>query len=169
MLGLTPKDQGAPTRRSAPPRRTISTVERQLAAVQLRELELAEAWSASEPSVRASFAFPIHADSGAVSTSVVYFELEPGFSGPRHTDSAEEILLVLEGSVELVLDEQRMLLSAGGLALLPALVPHGFHNVGQTTVRAVGFFSSAAVIHTFEEPLAPFGSRAFVSPSISVD
>jgi quercetin dioxygenase-like cupin family protein len=137
-----------------------------MGAVQLGELELREFASESDPSVRGAFDFPVHAGTGAASTSVVYFELEPGASGPRHTDSAEEILLLLEGTLEVVVDGERALLSSGGMVVVPAHSPHTFHNVGRTTARAVGFFSSAAVLHVFQETLQPFGARAFVSPPL---
>jgi quercetin dioxygenase-like cupin family protein len=129
-----------------------------MGAVQLGELELREFASESDPSVRGAFDFPVHAGTGAASTSVVYFELEPGASGP--------ILLLLEGTLEVVVDGERALLSSGGMVVVPAHSPHTFHNVGRTTACAVGFFSSAAVLHVFQETLQPFGARAFVSPPL---
>jgi hypothetical protein len=50
-----------------------------------------------------------------------------------------------------------MRLTAGGIALVPAVLPHDIRNVGQGRLRVVGFFSSAAVISHFDETLAPFG------------
>jgi quercetin dioxygenase-like cupin family protein len=137
-----------------------------MGAVQLGELELTQFGSESDPSIRGAFDFPVHAGTGAASTSVVYFELEAGASGPRHTDSAEEILLVLAGTLEVVVDAERALVSTGGFVVIPAQTPHGFHNVGRTTARAIGFFSSAVVLHIFEEMLLPFRARAFVSPPL---
>ena len=137
-----------------------------MTTVQLAELELMEFASDGEPSSHGRFDFPIHAGIGATATSVVYFELEPGTSGPKHTDSAEEILLILEGTLEVVVAGERALLSPGGMALIPAHAVHAFHNVGRTAVRAVGFFSSATVVHVFEDTLQPFGTRAFVSPPL---
>jgi len=137
-----------------------------MGVAQLGELELMEFASESDPTVRGAFDFPVHAGTGAASTSVVYFELEAGASGPRHTDTAEEILLVLAGTLEVVVSGERALLSPGGMVLIPAQVPHAFHNIGQSRVRAVGFFSSAAVTHVFDETLQPFGARAFVSPPL---
>jgi oxalate decarboxylase/phosphoglucose isomerase-like protein (cupin superfamily) len=64
---------------------------------------------------------------------------------------------MLDGEAEATASDQRMRLAAGGIALVPATVPHGLPNVGQGTLRIVGFFSSAAVISHFAHTLAPFG------------
>ena len=42
----------------------------------------------------------MHTGVGAASTAVIYFEHEPGEHHGRHTDSAEEVVLVLEGEAE---------------------------------------------------------------------
>jgi hypothetical protein len=57
---------------------------------------------------------------------------------------------MLDGEAEATAGDQRMRLAAGGIALVPATVPHGLPNVGQGTLRIVGFFSSAAVISHFD-------------------
>jgi mannose-6-phosphate isomerase-like protein (cupin superfamily) len=75
-----------------------------------------------------------------------------------HTDSAEEVVLVLDGEAEVTAGDERMHLTAGGLALVPAVLPHDIRNVGQDRLRVVGFFSSSAVISHFDETLAPFGT-----------
>lgn len=51
-------------------------------------------------------------------------------------------------------------MSAGDLAVIPAMVPHGIRNVGEETLRVVGFFSESRIISTFEEPLQPVGQSA---------
>ena len=48
------------------------------------------------------------------------------------------------------------------MALAPAHVPHDLHNVGEGTLRVVGFFPSAAVVTVFEEEVSPAGNRTFV-------
>jgi quercetin dioxygenase-like cupin family protein len=59
---------------------------------------LVQAWAEDDPSVHARFGFPITAASGAASTSLVYFEIEPGNKLSPHTHTAEEILMVLDGT-----------------------------------------------------------------------
>ena len=88
---------------------------------------------------------------------MIYFEHEPGEHHGRHTDRAEEVVLVLEREAEVAAADERMRLRAGGVGLVPATVPHDISNVGEGRLRVVGFFSSAAVVSQFDETLAPFG------------
>lgn len=81
-----------------------------------------------------------------------------------HTDSAEEIVLILSGRAEAIVGDERGELSAGGLGLVPALVPHDIRNVGDETVRVVGFFSSSTVVSVFEDPMMPIGKRIVGTP-----
>jgi len=82
----------------------------------------------------------------------------------RHAHSADEVLLVLEGTAEVSVGDERARLSAGGLALIPAGVPHEPVNVGPDTLRCVGYLSSAVALHTREIPLMPMEGKTFVTP-----
>ena len=124
---------------------------------QLGDLELTEYWCEADPTLRGRLSLPMHTGTGAASTAVIYFEHEPGEHHGRHTDSAEEVVLVLEGEAEVAAADERMRLPAGGVGLVPATVPHDIRNVGEGLLRVVGFFSSAAVVSHFDETLAPFG------------
>jgi quercetin dioxygenase-like cupin family protein len=124
------------------------------------ELELTEYRGEADPTLHGQLSLPMHTGSGTASSAVIYFEHEPGQHHGRHTDSAEEIVLVLEGEAEVHAGGERMRLSAGDFALVPATVPHDIHNVGASTLRVIGFFSSAAVVSVFDETLTPFGARA---------
>jgi quercetin dioxygenase-like cupin family protein len=86
----------------------------------------------------------MHTGNGAASSAVIYFEHEPGEHHGRHTDSAEEVVLVLDGEAQVIAGDEGMRLGAGALALVPAMVPHDISNVGPGRLRVVGFFSSAA-------------------------
>lgn len=114
--------------------------------------------------MRASVAFPFDVDAGAASTSVVYFEPEAGrrLGGP--TDSAEEIPLVLAGEAEVSVGEGRGSLSAGGMALAPAMVPNAVWNRGEKTFQVVGLRSSNTPVSVFDGPLMPLGGR--VAPTL---
>ena len=103
---------------------------------------------------------------GTRSTAVVYFEIEPGCRLGTHTDSAEEILVILEGEAEVSLGEERGQLSAGEMALVPAMEPHGLRNAGEEKVRVAGFFSSNVVVSTFDRPMMPFGQRVVGTPPV---
>jgi quercetin dioxygenase-like cupin family protein len=132
----------------------------------LNELELHEGWWESDPdTLRARFSFPMFWATGNASTAVLYVELEPGRGNGRHTDTPEEILLVLEGQVEVELGDEKTVAGAGSLVLIPSMVPHRFENVGATTARIVGFFSSNTVVAEFEEPVQPLGHTAVGTPT----
>ncbi len=130
----------------------------------LNQLELLETWAEEDPQVSVKFAAAISAQHGSASTQLVYFTLKPGATVGHHAHSADETLLVLEGTLEVTTGEERQRLSAGEVAFIPAGVVHDTPNVGSETLRAVVFFPSSAVLHTWEVPLMPIGSRAFVTP-----
>jgi quercetin dioxygenase-like cupin family protein len=138
-------------------------------AIQLADRDLAEITSETDETRQMRVDFPISSIAGAASTAVVYFELEPGEHTGMHTDSAEEIVLVLSGRAEAIVGDERGELSAGGLGLVPALVPHDVRNIGDETVRVVGFFSSATVVSVFDDALMPAGSRVVGTPLPEAD
>ena len=122
------------------------------------ELELMQGWFESDPEhTHVRVTFPINKWAGSADTAVVYFEIEPGNRLAEHTDSAEEILYVVAGDAEAEVGDERLRLSAGDLAVIPAMVPHGVANVGTKTVKVVGFFSESEIISTFNESVQPFG------------
>ena len=123
------------------------------------ELELLELWQESDPTMGIKVNFPIDARTGAASSAAAYFEVEPGQHIGRHTHSAEEILLILEGEAEAVVGDERGRLSKEEMAVVPATAPHNLYNVGEVTLRVVGFFSSAAVVTIFDDPLAPVNTK----------
>ena len=119
-------------------------------------------WQEGDHTLRAKFSRPSHAQTGDTSTGVVYFEVEPDQHRASHTHSAEEVVLVLKGEAEAVVGEERGRLCAGDMALIPARVPHDLYNIGEVTLRVVGFLSSAAVVTIFDEPLAPMNGKVLV-------
>jgi quercetin dioxygenase-like cupin family protein len=128
--------------------------------VSIRQLELNEAWIDSDPRGRVHPAFPINRFTGAKDTAVVYFEVEPGEYLPTHTDSAEEILYIVAGEGEAHAGDERGLVRAGDLAVIPSMVPHGIANVGDETLKVVGFFCDSNIVSTFVEPLQPMGESS---------
>lgn len=125
--------------------------------VSLNELELASISSPGDPTREVRAAFPVHREHGAASTAVVYFTLEPGMHLGRHVDSAEELLIVLEGKVEASVGDESARIQAGGMALVPALVGHDVRNVGSTTARVCGVFSANTMVAVFDEPFSVMG------------
>jgi quercetin dioxygenase-like cupin family protein len=135
-----------------------------MVGINIHELELVEAWADDDETVRARFSLPITAANGAASTSVVYFEIDPGKRLSPHTHTAEELLLILEGTAEAIVGERSTTLSAGGMTVLPANVVHNVANAGSELLRAVGFFSSAATVNLYEHVIMPMGTRLLVFP-----
>jgi quercetin dioxygenase-like cupin family protein len=107
-------------------------------------------------------AFPITSAEGAAAIATVWMELEPGGVLAEHTDSAEELLFVVEGEVEASVGEERGVMRAGELAVVPSLVPHGLRNLSDRRARILGVFASATNIAVFTEPKGPDGERIFV-------
>ncbi len=135
-------------------------------AERIDQLELMEFWYEDDPTMRVKANFPFYVGTGTKNTAVVYFEIEPGHRLGTHTDSAEEILLILQGTAEVSLGDEQGRLSAGEMAVVPAMVPHGLRNVGEETVRVVGFFSSNVVVSTFDQPMMPLGQRVVGTPPV---
>jgi mannose-6-phosphate isomerase-like protein (cupin superfamily) len=131
----------------------------------LDELPLVDGWCETEPRMRARFSFPLHVASGSSTSGLVYMELEPGDNCGRHWDSAEEVFLVREGEAELEVGDERLRLTAGGVAVAPALVPHAVTNVGRETLKIVGFFPSGAVVARHDDRIEPLGTTDLVVPA----
>ncbi len=132
----------------------------------LNNLDMFEGWYADDPAMRVKASYPFYAGTGNESSAVVYFEIEPGRYLGTHTDSAEEIVLILSGTVEASLGDATGQLSAGQAVLIPEMVPHGVRNIGDETARCVGFFSAAIVESTFDQPMMPLGRRQVGTPPV---
>jgi quercetin dioxygenase-like cupin family protein len=75
-------------------------------------------------------------------------------------------VLILAGTVEASLGEERARLSPNQAVLIPAMVPHGVRNIGAETARCVGFFAAATVESTFDQVMMPFGQHAVGTPPV---
>ncbi|WNS74977.1 cupin domain-containing protein [Bacillus sp. DTU_2020_1000418_1_SI_GHA_SEK_038] len=135
----------------------------------LNSLKLLEGWFESDPTTRQKAAFPLYKSTGTKNLSVVYFEIEPGNSLGTHTDSAEEIILVLEGKAEATVNNEKGELTKGEMALIPIMVPHNVRNIGSETLKVIGFFSSPNVVSTFVEPLMPINQKVIGTPPVESD
>jgi quercetin dioxygenase-like cupin family protein len=112
------------------------------------------------PGLRVSF--PFHSATGTASTATVLFELDPGAELPVHTDSAEELLVVVQGTGEARVGDEVGLLGAHEVALVPPMAPHGLRNVGDDVLRVLGTFSASTVVSTFAEGLESDVPQLFV-------
>jgi quercetin dioxygenase-like cupin family protein len=135
--------------------------------IQLNELPLRTTWSKEEPRQRAHSTFPFLTAQENENTSMVYFELNPGDQLGTHTDSAEEILFILEGKVEVTVDEETVVVEAPGLALAPTMVPHNLDNVGSVRAKVAGFFPSRYLVATFDHAWLPDNSHVIDTKEIA--
>ncbi|MBK8901190.1 MAG: cupin domain-containing protein [Anaerolineaceae bacterium] len=128
-------------------------------SVDLNNLDLTEFTGKTNPGLHCRATFPLFSAHGSENSATVYFELEPGDALGWHTDSVEELLLILKGDVEVSVGDETGALSAGQMALVPTMVRHNLRNIGSETARVLGFFGSANFVATFEEVWLPTNSN----------
>jgi quercetin dioxygenase-like cupin family protein len=136
-------------------------------AIQLNELPLRTTWSDEEPRQRAHSTFPFLTSQENENISLVYFELNPGDQLGTHTDSAEEVLFILEGEVEVTIGDESTIVEAPGLALVPTMVPHNLDNIGGIRAKVAGFFPSRNIVATFDNAWQPDGSHVVDTAQIA--
>jgi quercetin dioxygenase-like cupin family protein len=112
------------------------------------------------PGLRVSF--PLHSATGTASTATVLFELDPGAELGVHTDSAEELLIVVQGTAEARVGDEVGRITKHQVALVPPMAPHGLRNVGDDVLRVLGTFSASTVVSTFERSFEPGGPNVLV-------
>lgn len=122
----------------------------------INNLELTEFTAKNGSPQHCRATFPLLGAHGTESTATVYFELDYGDELGRHTDSAEEILLILEGELEAVVDGKIRKVSKGDLILIPKMAPHNLTNKGESTAKILGIFGGANhITATFDHVWMP--------------
>ena len=69
---------------------------------------------------------------------------------------------MLEGEAEATVGTESAPARAGAVVMVPAMELHDIRNVGEGTLRVLGFFSASTVVATFEEAVAAGGPQVFV-------
>jgi quercetin dioxygenase-like cupin family protein len=133
-------------------------------AIQADNVELTTAHHRSNERNVVRAAWPIHRGTGARSTATVLFELASGMHLGTHTDSAEEVLVVLQGEVDVVVGDERRRLAAHGMAVVPAGMPHDVIAAGPQPARVLGVFPSNTIVSVFDDEWAPFSTRVLGTP-----
>ena len=123
-------------------------------ATSLAASELSESWQEGDGSARWRSAA---GHTGATSGSSL-LEVDPGNRLPRHTDSAEELVVVVSGTASVTVAGETSEVPAGGVALVPACVPHEVRNAGGEVLRFVAVYASNHVTTTYEREVQPAGS-----------
>jgi quercetin dioxygenase-like cupin family protein len=86
-------------------------------------------------------------------------EVPAGCRLPRHTDSAEETIVVVSGTASVTVGDEQGEVPAGGVALVPECVPHEVRNAGAEPLRFVALYAGTDVVTTYEQPIEPGGDR----------
>ena len=120
-----------------------------------------------DPNRKVTGNFALYSAVGTKSGAAVYFELEPGKELGTHTDSAEEIVYVIDGTIEATIANEKDSLSRGELGVVPVMERHNFRNIGANTARVIGFFSSPNIVSTFDKVFMPANFREFDTTKLS--
>jgi mannose-6-phosphate isomerase-like protein (cupin superfamily) len=89
--------------------------------------------------------------------------LEPGAGAPLHVHhDADEVLIVLEGTLDLRLGDERRLVHANHTIAVPVGTPHAFVAVGDRPVRMLTFLPKTRALAnatTYFEGVPPKGAE----------
>jgi quercetin dioxygenase-like cupin family protein len=121
--------------------------------------ELSDAWVEGDESARWRSAAGHGAGTGARASGSSVLEVDPGCRLPRHTDSAEETVVVVSGTAEVTVGDETTRVREAGIALVPECVPHEVRNAGDSTLRFVAVYASPEVTTTYETDVQPDGGR----------
>jgi quercetin dioxygenase-like cupin family protein len=124
------------------------------------ELDFADAFIEGDKTARwrsATGHGPSSGGARASGSSVI--EVAPGCRLPRHTDSAEETIVVIAGEAEILVEGASARVPAGGVAVVPADAPHEVRNVSGAPLRFVAVYAAPDVVTRYEQEVQPDGSR----------
>jgi mannose-6-phosphate isomerase-like protein (cupin superfamily) len=122
------------------------------------QLELSDAWQEQDPTARWRSG-PGHSPStGAADSGSSIIEVDPGHRLPRHTDSAEEVIVVLAGRADVEIGGERCAAPPGALVVVPKCVPHEVTNAGSDVLRFAAIYVEPDVVTTYEHEVQPDGS-----------
>ena len=80
-----------------------------------------------------------HGD-GTTSSSLSRSTVGVGAGAPLHTHEADELIVVLEGTLEARLGDEVRRVGADHTLVIPPNMPHSFTSVGPTDARLITFF-----------------------------
>lgn len=131
-----------------------------MTTVNLNQLELNEFTAKVDEKQHCKATFPLIGAHGSNDLATVYIELEPGDNLGMHTDSAEELLIILEGELLATIGAESSRVQKGNIALVPKMIPHDLRNTGTKTAKILGVFGGANnIVATFENEWLPTNSN----------
>jgi quercetin dioxygenase-like cupin family protein len=119
----------------------------------------------SDESVRWTGAFVAYGGNGAIQSTTIVFEIEPGGRLGWHTDQTEETQYIIAGTGELRRDDGTFPVGPGSVFVLPTNVGHDLVNTGTETLRAVGFFAAAMFTQYFDDVMQPVNTHVLGTPN----
>jgi quercetin dioxygenase-like cupin family protein len=123
------------------------------------DLDLSDAWIEGADGARWRSTAGHGPSTGAAASGSSLLEVPPGCRLARHTDSAEETIVVTAGAAEVLVEDDRRTVAVGGIALVPADAPHEVRNAGEGTLRFVAVYAATDVVTRYEDAVQPDGSR----------
>lgn len=102
--------------------------------------------------VRAEERFPgvkgktyVKGETGAQNIQMGEVYMNPGSRIPLHTHNVEEAIILLEGTLETVVGNEKRVIHGGTTLLAPAGVPHSLVNKGDKPARFINAYPSVNV------------------------
>src|SRR3954471_17240143 len=121
--------------------------------------DLSDAWLDHDPAARWRSTSVLGSGTGARAAGASLLEVDPGCRLPRHTDSAEEVIVVIAGEAQVTVGDERTIAAAGEMALVAEMVPHEVRNAGEGVLRFAAVYAAPDVVTTYEAPVQPAGER----------
>ena len=77
---------------------------------------------------------------GTTSSAMSYSRIGTGAGAPLHTHEADELIVILSGSLEVRIGDETHNVGADHTLVVPPNVPHGFKNTEEGDAYILGFF-----------------------------
>jgi quercetin dioxygenase-like cupin family protein len=130
------------------------------------KLERAEVWGDDNKAVRWQGAFASCGGKGAVQSSTIVYEIEPGGRLGWHTDQTEETQYIIAGTGTLYVEGGKTYpVQPGSVFVLPTNLRHDLENSGKETLRAVAFFAAPMFTQVFDAVMMPPKSHVLGTPN----
>lgn len=116
-----------------------------------------------DPSMNFIAVFPVGEDQGATASSVAYYIIEPGKHTGLHSDNAEEVIYVADGTGEAFVTGRLIKFEPGEFTVLAQGIEHDIYANGTVPLRLLSFFPTGEIISTFQQMILPMGSNILSS------
>jgi quercetin dioxygenase-like cupin family protein len=132
---------------------------RRMHVVEPGDADFSEAWIEGDEGARWVSAPGHGGGTEAEASGSSLLRVEPGCRLPRHTDSAEETIVVESGKATVAIPGDERQLSPGAIAVIPRSVPHEVRNTGDEVLRFAAVYGDPEVTTTYEADVQPDGER----------